>query len=225
MDWAGVAEDLVLLVMNPRKGRVRNGYRSSLSVALTAVELAALEAAGCVRMAADLRLRARTRDRSRLIMTVPDRSQPEPAELRAALAGITTMKYPPAVGQWLGMWREGLVTDYMERLAASGVVTRRTRSRLGRTVTMWPVTDWDRFAGARSRLDAAATSHGEADPADALYAGLAQAIEIYMPATLRSQQAQARLQEVSASCWLTGVAAARIEQIGEAFKATATGAF
>lgn len=211
MDFAEVAEDLVLLSVDWR-GHVAFRYRYKLDLALSALELAALEAAWSVRIVADPRLAATTRDSRRLILTDPDWPPPGPAELQAALAGITRMEYPPMVWQWLGAARDGLVTGYLERLAASGATERRARVRPGRTVTRWPVTDWRRLTTARSRLTALARSQGEASQADALYAGLARAMKLPLPAALRSRQARHRLKEISASCWLNGVVAARIRR-------------
>ncbi len=210
VDFAEVAEDLVLLAMHRRSGRIHRGYR--LGYALMAVELAALEAAGCVRTVADLRLPAGARDIRRLIVADPGGPPAGSRELDAALASIMVMDYPPVVWQWLNVSRAGLVSDYLERLAASGVVERRVRRRLGVKVTRWRITSGGRLFGAQSRFMALAGEHGDLGRADALYVGLALAMEVRVRAGLGSRVARDRLEEISGSQWLVRVVARKIEE-------------
>ena len=64
-----------------------------------AVELAALEAAGCVRTVADLRLPAGARDVRRLIVIDPGGPSPGSGELDAALASVMVWEYLPVMWQ------------------------------------------------------------------------------------------------------------------------------
>ncbi len=85
-----------------------------------AVELAGLEATGCVRTVADLRRPAGSRDNLRIILAGQARPPPGSPELEAALADLAAMEQPPVVGQWQGRTRASIVTDYLERMSYPG---------------------------------------------------------------------------------------------------------
>jgi Golgi phosphoprotein 3 (GPP34) len=96
-----------------------------------------------------------------------------------ALASMKSGWLEPTAKAWVKRVRPGLVERYLTRAEAAGTIRADRRKALGFIpVTRWTVTDAARAARARARLEAAGTSAGPLDPAQAALAGLASAIDV-----------------------------------------------
>jgi Golgi phosphoprotein 3 (GPP34) len=156
-----LGEDLLLLAVRPN-GTL--GLAAKLRFALSGSEL--------VRLAA-----ARRVDIVRGRIAILDATPTGDALLDAALLSMETGKRQPAAKAWVARTRPGLVQQYLDRLAAAGVIRAERRKMLGLfPVTRWQVVDTARLAQVRARLDAVASSSAALDSAQAAFAGLADAI-------------------------------------------------
>lgn len=161
-----LAEDLVLLAIDPYDGRVRR--RGELSLGLMAGELGALAEAG--------RIDASSR---RIVLTgQADLTTGDP-DLDAALARLAAASRPPWLINWVFTPRPGIVDSYLARLAATGVVSRQGGARLAR----WLIVDGSRLSAVRARLDAVALDSrqgntAQLDSAQLALAGLVDATRL-----------------------------------------------
>jgi hypothetical protein len=93
--------------------------------------------------------------------------------LDSALAALVAARRPPALVSWIREPRTGLLDDYLAHLTAQGVV-RPYRRRYTRQITHTEaaLTDPDRQAQARARVDRFVAGSGAANPLDWALAGL-----------------------------------------------------
>ncbi|HET9168381.1 MAG TPA: GPP34 family phosphoprotein [Actinospica sp.] len=156
-----LGDDIVLLAID-RDGRLRAAEK--LRFAVAGSEL--------VRLAAERRVDV-VDGRIHLLDATPTGDE----WLDAALVSIQGYAKPPRASRWVPSQRPGLVTRYLERLAAAGVVRVERRKALRIfTVTRWFVTDAARAAQARARLDAVARSTGQVDSEQSALGGLVHAV-------------------------------------------------
>ncbi len=153
-----LGDDLVLLALNPRSGRLANADR--VRFGLMGAEL--------VRLAADRRV-----DIADDRIVVLDASPAGDPELDAALASLAQAPRPPRPKKWVSAPRRDICDSYLARLASAGVI-RADRSGF-LPVTRWRITDEARAAAARARLDAIAGGTGPVDTEQAAFGGLASA--------------------------------------------------
>ena len=151
-----LGEDLVLLSINPRSGRLGNA--TQLRFGLMGSEL--------VRLAASRRL-----DITDGRIVVLDGGPTGDAELDAALASLTQARRPPQPKKWVGTPRKRIGDAYLARLASAGAV----HAEPGAFRTRWRLVDEARAASARARLDAIVHATGTVDTEQAAFAGLASA--------------------------------------------------
>lgn len=153
-----LGEDLVLLAINPRSGRLADADR--LRFGLMGAEL--------VRLAADRRVDIKD---DRII--VLDAGPTGDPELDAALASLAQARRPPRAKKWVGAPRRRICQTYLAHLAEAGTIQADRGGLL--PVTQWRITDEVRAAAARARLDAIAGGSGPVDTEQAAFAGLASA--------------------------------------------------
>jgi Golgi phosphoprotein 3 (GPP34) len=93
--------------------------------------------------------------------------------LDAALASLVAARRPPYLVSWIREPRTGLLDDYLAHLTAQGVVRPYPR-RYTRQITHTEaaITDPDRQARARARVERFVAEGGAADPLDWALAGL-----------------------------------------------------
>jgi Golgi phosphoprotein 3 (GPP34) len=170
-----LGEDLVLLSIDPERGRIRTAQR--IDYGLMGSEL--------VRLAA-----ARRIDIVRDWITVLDAAPTGDAELDAALQSLASARRPPRARTWVAHRRRGIGAAYLARLAAAGTLSAEP----GRTFivrrTRWRVNDAGRLAEARARLDAAAFSAGPAVQA-AVHAAVTAAVSAPVNAATQAAAASA----------------------------------
>ncbi|KNB50514.1 GPP34 family phosphoprotein [Streptomyces caatingaensis] len=132
---SSMAEDLMLLALEPGSGRVRGRLRTRY--ALAAAELMERELTGSVRPEADGR--------------------------RVAVTGSSGTAGRALTRRWLARHaRGGAIARYGDHLAARGLVRARRRRLAGvLPVTRYPLLGHDAVAELRSRIEAAA--QGDAD--------------------------------------------------------------
>jgi hypothetical protein len=185
VDWLG--EDLLLLALDGGRGRVGRTYM--ISYGLMGAELVRLAACGRIDIVDDevvVRSPAPTGD----------------AELDAALARIGEPTTPPWPDEWVP--RPGILSRYLERLTATGVICEQSRSGITRW-PRWRITQAPRLAEARQRLDLLACSAGPVDLSQTAYAALACALRldrVLYPGRRRRAE-RARLREIAAGHWTT----------------------
>jgi hypothetical protein len=156
MDVLG--EDLLLLSIDPRSGKIVTGR---LGYGLAGSELVRLAAAGRISI-----------DRDRIIVTS---ARPTgDTELDAALASMTRSRRPPTAKHWITQRRTGIHEAYLARLSRARAVAPGKSSFLGQR--RWQITDPDRVTRARRWLDTIASGDGHVDLTDAAFGGLAHAI-------------------------------------------------
>jgi hypothetical protein len=153
-----LGEDLVLLAISPRSGRLASADR--LRFGLMGAEL--------VRLAADRRVDI-TGDR----IVVLDAAPTGDPELDAALSSLVQAGRPPRPRKWVGAPRRHICDSYLARLANAGAIQADRGGLL--PVTRWRITDEARAAAVRARLDAIAGGSGPVDTEQAALAGLASA--------------------------------------------------
>jgi len=151
-----LGEDLVLLSINPRSGRLANATR--LRFGLAGSEL--------VRLAASRRV-----DITGGRIVVLDGGPTGDSELDAALASLAQAGRPPQPRKWVGAPRRKITDAYLARLASAGAV----RAEPGALLTRWRIVDEARCASLRARLDAIVHGTGSVDSEQAAFAGLASA--------------------------------------------------
>jgi Golgi phosphoprotein 3 (GPP34) len=152
-----LGEDLVLLSINPRSGRLANATR--LRFGLMGSEL--------VRLAASRRV-----DITGGRIAVLDSGPTGDGELDAALASLARAERPAQPKKWVGAPRRRIVDAYLARLASAGAV----RDEPGALLTRWRIVDEARAASLRARLDAIVHGTGPAaDTEQAAFVGLASA--------------------------------------------------
>ena len=151
-----LGDDLVLLSINPRSGRLANATR--LRFGLMGSEL--------VRLAASRRV-----DIAGGRIVVLDGGPTGDSELDAALASLAQAGRPPQPRKWVGAPRRKITDAYLARLASAGAV----RDEPGPLLTRWRIVDEARAASLRARLDAIVHGTGPVDTEQAAFAGLASA--------------------------------------------------
>jgi Golgi phosphoprotein 3 (GPP34) len=178
VDW--LSDDLLLLTIVCSRGRVGRVY--TIGYALMAAELIRLAARERIEICAD-----------QIVLSGAESTGD--AELDAALAGIAEWASPPRPDDWVARPRLRIHGEYLERLAAGGVVRAQTRLSARR----WRVIDAARLAEARQRLDLVAGSAGAVGLEQAAYAGLACVIgldrQLYRGRARRSERD--RLREIA----------------------------
>ncbi|MBW8806732.1 MAG: GPP34 family phosphoprotein [Catenulisporales bacterium] len=186
MDTLG--EDLALLALRPKDGRVGT---AKLGYGLMGSELVRLAAAGRVDI---------VRDR----IVVSDSSPTGDAELDAALASMVAARKPPRPKSWVGSPRRHLDRAYFARLTTSGTLCEVRGKVLGLfPVSSWQVLDPERVAQARARFDAVARSSGSVDAEQAAFGGLGHAIglgELVYPGR-GNKDLRKRLQQIAKGEW------------------------
>jgi hypothetical protein len=185
-----LAEDLLLLSFRTRGGGLATEQR--IDFGLAGAQLVQLAALGRVTVSDDQIL-------------VGDASPTGDPELDAALADLARAPRPPRPRDWVGQPWSGIRAAYLARLTAAGALRAEPGGMLGRT--RWRVTDAERAARARARLDTIAASAGEVGVADAALGGLAHAIslgQLLYPGR-RGHQLRGRLAAVAAAGRRAGV--------------------
>jgi len=178
-----LGEDLVLLSLSPRSGRVTTAQK--IGYGLMGSELVRLVAMGRIGIQSG---------RLHVLNAGPTGD----AQLDVALTDIARARRPPKVEHWVGRPRRGICAAYLERLAAAGCVQER-----GGLLTRWRVADSTRLARARARLDAIATSAGRIDLGQAAFGGLAHAIglDAVLYPGWGNRATRKRFQEVAKGQW------------------------
>jgi hypothetical protein len=182
MDTLG--DDLMLLAIDPKRGRIRNDYL--VKYGLIGAELIRLVASGLVVI----------RD-GRLIVADPV-ATPGDAQLDAALASIASARRPPKPKSFASRPRRGIVTGYLDKLATAGKIQRSARGR-----ARWSVVDQDGLARARARLDAIAAGTGQVDLEQAAYGGLVHAVQLDRPLYpgWSNRAVRKRMREIARGKW------------------------
>jgi hypothetical protein len=151
-----LGEDLVLLSINARSGRLSNASR--LRFGLMGSEL--------VRLVASRRV-----DITNGRIVVLDGGPTGDPELDAALASLTQARHPPQPKKWVGAPRKRIGDAYLAQLASVGAI----HAERGAFLTRWRIVDEARTASARARLDAIVRGTGPIGTEQAAFAGLASA--------------------------------------------------
>lgn len=193
-----LGEDLVLLSLGPRSGRVANAQK--LGYGLMGSELVRLVAMGRVGIQSG---------RLVLLNAAPTGDR----QLDAAMADIAGARRPPKAEHWVARPRRGICAAYLERLAAAGRVQKQ-----GVLLTRWRVADASRLAMARARLDAIAGSAGRIDLGHAAFGGLAHAIglDAALYPGWRNRAIRKRFQEVAQGDWTEPFTLERAAEPGDA---------
>jgi hypothetical protein len=186
MDW--LADDLLLLAV---RGNGTLAARKKLRFGVAAAELVQLAARGSV-------------DVSDGQITILDSSSTGDPLLDDALASMKMPATVPSVKMWVGLNRPGLAGRHLAALMAAGTIRQGQRKTLGLfPVTRLEVTDPERQAQARARLDAIASSTGDIGPEQAAVAGLADAVGLaailYRGAALKRIRAAAGSDQVTSA--------------------------
>jgi hypothetical protein len=157
---ATLGEDLLLLSIRPRDGKVMTARR--VDHGLMGSELVRLAAAGRIDIVDDR-------------IVVRDPAATGDAELDAALLSLAGGR-PPRPEIWVGLPRRGIRDAYASRLISAGVLQAQPRGGMPGT-RRYRIAAPERAAGARSRLDAIAQSTGpQVAVGHAAFGGLASAI-------------------------------------------------
>jgi hypothetical protein len=204
VDW--LSEDLLLLALDAGRGRL--GRTFLISYALMGAELVRLAASGRIDIVDD-----------QIVVTSP--APTGDAELDAALASIGEAASPLRPGEWVARPRPRITGRYLERLMTTGMI-RRVDGELLRN-TRWRISDAERLADARQRLDLIACSAGLVDLGQSTYAALACAVGLdrlrYRGRGRRAERD--RLREIAAGRWTTSPDAATLAAISAATDAVA----
>jgi hypothetical protein len=183
--FAALGEDLVLLSLRPRDGKLMTARR--IAHGLMGSELIRLAATGRIDIVGGQ-------------IVVRDPAATGDAELDAALSSLVGMLRPPRPEAWVGLPRRRIRKAYLERLTSAGVLRAEPSTRFG--APRYRVTAPERLAGARSRIDAIAHSPGQqVDVGQAALAGLASAIglgSVLYPGQAGDPQ-RARLAQIAAT--------------------------
>jgi len=182
-----LCEDLLLLAIDPVSGVVRSWSR--LNIALTGAELALLHEAGRIDVSA-----------GRIVVTGPAAMTTGDPDLDATLARLALCAPPPLPRAFVGGHRANVVNSYLARLSGAGFVQHQGGRRFGQR---WPVSDQSRLAAARARLDAVAFGPGEFGSAQAVLAGLVQAVGIArsLYPGRQNRAVRVRLRQIASSHW------------------------
>jgi len=182
MDTLG--DDILLLAIDPKRGRVRNAHL--VKYGLMGAELIRLVASELVVI----------RD-GRLIVAGPV-AAPGDAQLEAALASVASARKPPRPKSFASRPRRGIVTGYLDRLAAAGKIQRSSGAR-----ARWSVVDQEALASARSRLDAIATGTGQVELEQAAYGGIVHAVQLDRPLYpgWKNRAVRKRMREIARGKW------------------------
>jgi hypothetical protein len=158
--FAALGEDLVLLSIRPRDGKLMTWGRIDLG--LMGSELVRLAAAGRAGIAGGR-------------IAVLDPAPTGDTELDAALLSLLDARFAPRPEPWVGLPRRGIRDAYAARLVSAGVLRVRPSRIIG--ASRYVILGSSRVAAARSRLDAITQSSGPpAGSAQAALGGLACAI-------------------------------------------------
>lgn len=188
-----LADDLLLLAV---RGNGTLAARGKLRFGVAAAELIQLAARGSV-------------DISDSQITVLDSSSTGDPLLDDALASMTTGATAPSVKIWVGLNRPGLTVRHLAALMAAGTIREGQRKVLGLFPDMrLKITDPERQAQARARLDAIASGASEIGPEQAALAGLADAVGLaavlYRGDQLKRVRAAAHDDQVATAAWSAG---------------------
>jgi hypothetical protein len=154
-----LSDDLLLLAIDPNRGRVRAVHL--VRYGLIGAELIRLVASELV-LIKDGRL-----------VVAESASATGDLQLDTALASIAGASKPPKPKSWASKPRRGIVTGYLTKLANAGKIQRSAGAR-----ARWQVADTDGLATARARLDAIAGGTGQVDLEQAAYGGLVHAVQL-----------------------------------------------
>lgn len=157
-----LSDDLLLLAIDPRRGRVRAVHL--VRYGLMGAELIRLVASGLVLI----------KD-GRLVVAEPATATGD-LQLDTALASIASASKPPKPKSWASKPRRGIVTGYLTKLANAGKIQRSAGTK-----ARWQVTDTDGLATARARLDVIAAGTGPVDLEQAAFGGLVHAVQLDRP--------------------------------------------
>jgi hypothetical protein len=183
-----LAEDLLLLSFRARGGRL--GTEQRIDFGLAGAQLVQLAALGRVTVTGDQ-------------IAVRDAGPTGDPELDAALTDLA--RAPRGPQDWVGRPWSGIRAAYLSRLTTAGALRAEPGGLAGRT--RWRVTDTDRAARTRARLDAVASSDGDVAVAEAALGGLAHAIsldQVLYPGR-RGHQLRGRLAALAAGPRRAGV--------------------
>jgi hypothetical protein len=183
-----LAEDLVLVAIDPRTGVLR--CRNHIGYGLMGAELIMLAAAGRI-VVTDGRVRAV----EPVARTTGDQN------LDATLSRIAASRRDLKPQGWAGKPARHLASSYLDRLIAAGSIQRQG----GVLRRRWPVTDVSKAASARNRLDEIAHGTGPVDEEQASFAGLADAIGLtaMFYRGRDNRPVRQRLREITRSHWAT----------------------
>jgi Golgi phosphoprotein 3 (GPP34) len=159
--FATLGEDLVLLSIDPRTGRVTTAEK--IPYGLMGSELVRLAATGRVDITGD-----------RIVVRSP--APTGDPELDQALASIAQSRKPPRPRTWVGHPRRHIRDEYLARLVRAGALREETSAILGRRRHAITAPAAVRLTAARALLDTIARSDGQVPPTQAAFAGLAHAI-------------------------------------------------
>jgi len=184
---ASLCEDLLLLAIDPASGVVRNWSR--LNIALAGAELAQLQEAGRIDVSA-----------GRIVVTGPAAMTTGDPDMDATLARLASCSQPPRLLAFVGRHRANVVNSYLARLSGAGFVQHQGGRWFGQR---WPVTDRSRLASARAPLDAVAFGAGDFSSAQAVLAGLVQAVGIArsLYPGRQNRAVRVRLRQIARSHW------------------------
>jgi hypothetical protein len=217
VDWLG--EDLLLLALEAGRGRLVRVF--VISYALMGAELVQLAASGRIDIVDD----------QIVVKSLAPTGDPE---LDAALASIGEPDSPARPGEWVARPPPGIVLRYLERLREAGVICKETRFRItwrdlwgslasALGTTRWRISDAERLAEARERLDLIACSPGAVDLSQTAYAALACAsgLDRLLYCGWGRRAERDRLREIATGRWITSIDAATLAAIRAAAHAMA----
>ncbi|NHC13049.1 GOLPH3/VPS74 family protein [Motilibacter deserti] len=208
-----LAEELLLLGLDPAKGTVVNSARQYVKVGLSGALVAELALAGQVEL----------RDRR----FVPIGGQPDDPLLRDVLAALAQPKGRRSKDQVrrLDKAAGGVWDRVVARLADGGVVRREPRSLL--RSERYPVRDLAARAEVLDRVRAAAASDRELDPRTAVLLALSgpcRLLEVVAPDRSTRKHARTRIDAATAQTPVAPVVKAVIQDVQVAVAAAATAA-
>jgi uncharacterized membrane protein YgcG len=160
MDTLG--EDLLLLLIGPQDGLINNVRR--INFGLAGSEVVRLAACGRIDIVRDE-------------IVVRDQAPTGDPLLDLALGGIVATGIRPLAATWVGSPRAEIRRQYLDLLAAAGVIHGQPHERAVLVpATRWTIIDRGRLADARGRLDVISQSAGPLDQDQAAFGGLAFAV-------------------------------------------------
>jgi hypothetical protein len=203
-----LGEDLLLLAVNPRSGRLQTVERIALAV--RAVELIELSAAGRVDLVADR-------------VVVDDPAPLGDPCLDEALTALRSWASGPTLDEWLPARPAepgpGVVKLHLDALAAAHVVRLETTGEGVALHTRIVVVDEERRVRALARIDAVVRGAADVTPEDRGLAGVVHAcgLDRYLYRGLRGRASRRRLDRLGAYSAVADRTRAAVEAADAAF--------